>query len=82
MKPKDIVEEVIDAYGGVSAVQDRMKYKDSMCVYNWRIRGLPKAKLADIHIHTGIAIDRLMKATDLRKQGKSTTQKKLKPKAA
>lgn len=55
----EVVEEVIDAYGGVKAVQERFAYKSSMSVYVWRKRGLPKAHLADIHMDTGIDLKRL-----------------------
>lgn len=56
----DIVNEVIAAYGGVAAVQKRFGYSKPMAVYNWRSRGLPKDKLAEIHLDTGIPLDRLM----------------------
>mgnify|MGYP006136974925 CR=1 FL=1 len=56
---KDIVDEVIAAYGGVRAVQDRFGYKEPMAVYNWRSRGLPKSLIAEIHVDTGIEIKRL-----------------------
>jgi len=63
----NIIEQVIEAYGGVSATQARFKYKSPMCVYNWRSRGLPKNRLADIHLDTGIHISLLKQATDLKK---------------
>lgn len=56
---KEIIEEVIRAYGGVRAVQDRFGYKEPMAVYNWRSRGIPKSLIADIHVDTGIEINRL-----------------------
>lgn len=56
---KEIVEEVIAAYNGVPGVQARFGYKYPMAVYNWRIRGIPKSLLADIHVDTGIEIERL-----------------------
>lgn len=56
---KEIVEEVIAAYGGVAAVQKRFGYSEPMGVYNWRSRGLPRALVADIHLDTGIDIKRL-----------------------
>jgi len=54
-----LADEVINKYGGVQAVQARFGYKQPMAVYNWRIRGLPKDKLIDIHQDTGIPLDRL-----------------------
>lgn len=54
-----IVDEVINAYGGVPRVQERFGYSRPMGVYNWRSRGLPRSLLADIHQDTGICIDRL-----------------------
>ena len=59
---KSIVEDVIAAYGGIQEVQKRFKYKERMCVYNWRQRGIPSSKIADIHIDTGIDIKKLRKA--------------------
>lgn len=58
---KEVVEEVIAAYGGVPAVQQRFGYKEPMAVYNWRSRGLPKSLIADIHVDTKIDIQRLQK---------------------
>ena len=58
-EPKSVVDEVIDAYGNVAAVQERFNYKKPMGVYNWRSRGIPKALIADIHIDTGISVERL-----------------------
>jgi len=55
----EIVEQVISAYGGVPGVQERFGYKHPMAVYNWRSRGIPKSLLADIHVDTGIEIERL-----------------------
>lgn len=60
---KDIVDEVIAAYGGPKKVQARFGYKEPMAVYNWRARGLPKSLLAEIHIDTGIEIKRLQMGT-------------------
>lgn len=77
MSPKEIVEEVIDSYGGVTAAQESLKYKDKMCVYNWRIRGLPKSRIVEIHIATGIPLDRLVKATCIH-QDKDQKSKTLK----
>ncbi len=56
---REIVDEVIDAYGGVDKVQKRFNYSEPMGVYNWRSRGLPKSLIAEIHIDTGIDIQRL-----------------------
>lgn len=55
----NIVEEVIHAYGGIKAVQQRFGYKDRMGVYCWRTRGIPRKLIADIHLDTGIDIKRL-----------------------
>ena len=54
-----VVEEVIAAYGGVSATQVKLGYKHPMAVYNWRVRGLPQKLIADIYQHTKIPIERL-----------------------
>lgn len=54
-----IVDEVISKYGGVKAVQVAFGYKQPMAVYNWRTRGIPKDKLIDIHLRTGIELSRL-----------------------
>lgn len=62
---KEIVEEVIAAYGGVRAVQDRFGYSEPMAVYNWRSRGIPRSLIADIHIDTGIEIKKLQCKDDL-----------------
>ena len=55
----DIVEEVIQALGGVEAARQRYGYSERMGVYNWRSRGIPKRLLIDIHLATGIPLDRL-----------------------
>lgn len=58
---KEIVDRVIDAYGGVRKVQVRFGYAEPMAVYNWRSRGLPRYLLAEIHIDTQIPIAELQK---------------------
>lgn len=55
----DIADEVIDRYGGVKAVQERFGYSTPMAVYNWRSRGIPKGKLIDIHLDTGLSLEKL-----------------------
>jgi hypothetical protein len=55
-----LVNEVIKQYGGVKAVQVRFKYTAPMGVYNWRMRGIPKSLVAEIHMDTGIALGRLL----------------------
>lgn len=60
---KDIVDEVISAYGGIKSVQTRFGYKEPMAVYNWRSRGLPRSLIAEIHVDTGIEIKRLQMGT-------------------
>lgn len=57
----NIVEEVIKRYGGVPAVQERFGYSSPMAVYNWRSRGIPKDKLIDVHMDTGVELWRLRK---------------------
>jgi hypothetical protein len=64
----DIVEEVITAYGGIANTQSRFKYKDPMAVYNWRSRGIPRALIPNIHIDTGICLNRLMSSTGKSRQ--------------
>lgn len=56
---KKIVDEVIAAYGDVKAVQARFNYSEPMAVYNWRSRGIPRYLLTEIHMDTGIPVDRL-----------------------
>jgi hypothetical protein len=56
---REIVEEVISAYGGVAKVQARFGYSERMAVYNWRSRGIPKSLIAEIHVDTRIPIKRL-----------------------
>ena len=58
---KEIVEEVIAAYGGIPGVQKRFGYKEPMAVYNWRSRGLPKSLIVEIHLDTKIDLERLQK---------------------
>jgi len=58
---EEIVEQVIDAYGGVPAVQARFEYASPMAVYNWRSRGLPKSLLVEIHLDTNIPLVNLQK---------------------
>ena len=57
---KNIIEEIIDQYGGVKAVQARFSYTEPMAVYNWRSRGIPKSLIAEIHLDTGIEMQRLL----------------------
>lgn len=57
--PREIANEVIDAYGGVDKVQARFSYKSPMGVYLWRRRGIPRSLIADIHLDTGIPLERL-----------------------
>lgn len=59
----EVIDEIISAYGGVADVQKRFNYSEPMGVYNWRSRGIPKSLLADIHLDTGISIERLKEAT-------------------
>jgi hypothetical protein len=54
-----VVDEVIEAYKGIPKVQERFGYTEPMGVYNWRSRGIPRALIADIHVDTGISIERL-----------------------
>lgn len=56
---KDIIDQVIGAYGGIKATQERFGYREPMAVYNWRSRGLPKSLIAQIHVDTGIEIPKL-----------------------
>ncbi len=55
-----IVEDVINAYGGVRGVQSRFGYKEPMAVYNWRSRGLPRSLVAEIYVDTGIDMSLLL----------------------
>lgn len=65
MTSQQIIEEVIKKYGGVKGAQNRFNYSTPMSIYNWRIRGLPKSRLVDIYLETGIPIDRLKAATKI-----------------
>lgn len=56
----DIVGEVIKAYGGVQAVRQEFNYKTDQGVYIWRVRGIPKKHVYDIHEKTGIPLKRLL----------------------
>lgn len=60
---KKIVDEVIDRYGGIPSIVGRFNFKKPMTVYNWRVRGIPASKIADIHIDTGIELSRLKLAS-------------------
>jgi hypothetical protein len=55
----NIIDEVIKSYGDVKAVQVRFGYSAPMGVYNWRTRGIPKDKIVDIHLDTGIDLKKL-----------------------
>lgn len=57
---KKIVQQVIDAYGGVEAVMARFGYTERSAVHNWKARGLPKDKIAYIHIDTKIPVEKLL----------------------
>lgn len=59
----DIVQEVIDAYGGIKAVQEAFGYTEPMAVYNWRRRGIPRDKIEAVHKKTGIPVERLLGIT-------------------
>lgn len=59
---KDIIDEIIAAYGDVKAVQARFGYTQPMGVYNWRSRGVPRSLVAEISLDTGIDIARLLSA--------------------
>jgi hypothetical protein len=55
-----VVNRVIEAYGGSRKVQERFGYTTRMTVYIWRKRGLPSAKIGQIHMDTKIPIKVLM----------------------
>ena len=61
---KKLVNEIITAYGDVKAVQQRFGYKQPMGVYNWGFRGIPKKLIAEIHIDTGIELERLLEGAN------------------
>ena len=67
----DVVEEVINAYGGVKGVQDRFGYETPMSVYVLRTRGIPKSHMLDIHLEKGFDPKRLQEST-LRKVDKNS----------
>lgn len=55
-----VVELVIEQFGGVDKAQNLLGYSERMGVYNWRLRGLPLRRVAEIHMHTQISIDCLL----------------------
>ncbi len=57
---KNLINEIIEKYGGVKAVQTRFSYSEPMGVYNWRNRGIPKSLVAEIHLDTDIEMQRLL----------------------
>lgn len=61
---KDVVDEVIKAYGGIEMVMTAHNYKDPQGVYNWRYRGIPISKLQKINQDTGIPFDTLLAARE------------------
>ena len=61
---KKLIDEIITAYGDVKAVQQRFGYSEPMGVYNWRFRGIPKKLIAEIHIDTGIELERLLEGAN------------------
>ena len=56
----NVVDEVIEAYGGLQSVMDEFELQDSQAVYNWRRRGIPYSKVEKIHDDTGIPLAKLM----------------------
>jgi hypothetical protein len=60
---RKIIDEVIEAYGGVSSAQARFGYSDPRAVYNWRARGIPHRLLPQIHMDTRLPLERLLGAT-------------------
>ena len=63
IKASKVIDEIIAAYRGIPNIQKRFNYSEPMAVYNWRSRGIPLRCIADIHIDTGISIERLKEAT-------------------
>lgn len=57
---EEVVNQVIGAYGSVKAAQEALEYKNAMTVYNWRQKGIPKIKVPEIHLDTGIDVARLL----------------------
>jgi hypothetical protein len=55
-----VVNRVIEAYGGSKKVQERFGYSTRMTVYIWRKRGIPRARVGEIHLDTKIPIKVLM----------------------
>jgi hypothetical protein len=55
-----VVNRVIEAYGGSRKVQERFGYSTRMTVYIWRKRGIPRARVGEIHLDTKIPIKVLM----------------------
>ena len=59
----EIVDKVIEFYGGAEKASTRFGYSNSMGVYHWKKRGIPTHLLVSIHNDTGIALDILQLAT-------------------
>ena len=69
-----VVNRVIEAYGGSRKVQERFGYSTRMTVYIWRKRGIPRARVGEIHLDTKIPIKVLM--TGIRQPVKQVKQVK------
>ena len=61
----NIIDKVIDAYGGINEAHKKLGYSKPMGVYNWRSRGIPKSKVAQIHLDTGIPIPELLNTNEI-----------------
>ena len=59
----DLIQKIIDAYGGVKSVQDQFEYSSPMAIYQWRCRGIPSKAVVPIHLKTGIPLDELQAGT-------------------
>jgi hypothetical protein len=58
----EVVNRVIEAYGGVKKTQKKFGYSTRMSVYIWRKRGIPASKIGQIHLDTKIPMKVLMTA--------------------
>ncbi len=58
----EVVNRVIEAYGGVKKTQKKFGYSTRMSVYIWRKRGIPAGKIGQIHMDTKIPMKVLMTA--------------------
>lgn len=55
-----LYREIMKKYGNPVEAAKALGYKDAATVRMWRIRGIPKSRIAEIHLDTGIPLKRLL----------------------